>query len=334
MNEHLKAQCPCGSGKPYVECCLSRHLARGRENPARVFNEEIQKLVSGRNFDSIEAMNEFVRAYCDKRNAAPQADFLGLSSHQVHMMMDFPFEGTDDLVRLNESIAREDFASSPIVEDAVFFLGAMAENGPVKATAKGNLGREFAKRMFDEIDHSGLKKDIKFRREEDSMAVQSLRLILTLGGWIRKSKGSFRLTRRGEKSVKNGFSTEDFLRLFWTFTGKFNWAFQDGYQEFVIIQRAYLFSLLLVHRKARAPVDDFNLAPHFVRAFPVVLTEAERLPYDPFGEVGRCFSLRFLERFCAYFGLIETEPKSDDPFERRFRFRTSPLFDKLLIWKI
>jgi hypothetical protein len=44
--------------------------------------------------------------------------------------------------------------------------------------------------------------------------------------------------------------------------------------------------------------------------------------------------LRFLERFCAYFGLIETRGRTEDPIDRRFSFRASRFYDKLLHWKI
>lgn len=35
-----------------------------------------------------------------------------------------------------------------------------------------------------------------------------------------------------------------------------------------------------------------------------------------------------------YFGLIETKPRGEDPFDRRFFFKASGFLDKLLIWKI
>lgn len=334
MFEHQKALCPCGSGKPYVECCLSRHQAKCRENPARALNEEIGRLISGKAFDSTAAMNEFVRAFCDRRNAEPRPEYLGLSADQVYWMVEFPLEGTERLVALNESLVPADFSSVPIVESATFFLRVLAEAGPVKATVTGNLGLHFAKRIFDEIDHTRWKRYVSFRSEEDSSIVQSLRLILTYGGWIRKTKGVFRLTRRGEKSVENGFSTSDFLRLFWYFTGTFNWAFQDRCPEFTYIQKTYLFSLFLIHRKARDFVEGHSLTPYFVRAFPQVLAEAPGFLVDAYETVNWCHTHRFLERFCADFGLIERESFSEDPFDSRFRFKAGPFFDKLLIWKI
>jgi len=56
-------------------------------NPARAFNEEMNEVIRGRDFDSIEAMNAFARAYCDRTNAEPKADFAGLSAEQVHLLI-------------------------------------------------------------------------------------------------------------------------------------------------------------------------------------------------------------------------------------------------------
>lgn len=334
MNEHENALCPCESGKRYVDCCLGLHFAKSRENHARAANEEVRKLVSGRNFDSLEAMNDFLHAYWDRRNAEPKSDFLGLSAEKVHRLIDFPLQAPYEMIRLNDSFGRDDMAGIPIVDNTVRFLQAMAEVEPLKATATGNLGRDFAKRLFDEIDRSYWKKYIKFRREADSMTVQSLRLILTLGGWLKKEKGHFRLTLKGRKSVEAGFSAADYLDLFRTFTQKFNWGFQDYYPGFEIIQRAHLFSLFLVHKKAREFMEDYRLSPYFVRAFPLALADAERFPGDAYDKVNHCFSLRFLERFCAYFGLIETKPRGEDRLYGRFFFKTSDFFDKLLKWRI
>lgn len=54
MKEHENAPCPCESGKRYVDCCLGLHLARSQENPARALNEEAQRILRDRNFESLD----------------------------------------------------------------------------------------------------------------------------------------------------------------------------------------------------------------------------------------------------------------------------------------
>ncbi len=334
MNEHQKAVCPCGSGKRYVDCCLAAHIARSHADTAREFNEEIRRLIGARHFDSIEAMNEFARLYCDRYNREPQADLLGLSPDQVCWLADFPLEGTHELLRLDTSLGRDDLADIPVVRDAECFLRALAEAEPVKMTSAGNLPRDLAKRLFDEVDRSRWKKYIKFRSETDSMPLHTLRLVLTMGGWARKLKGRFQLTKRGREVSERGFMGTDYSDLFRAFTRRFNWKYQDSFPDFDIIQRSYLFSLYLVHRKARTFVADYALAPHFVRAFPAVLADAGMIESEIYPAFSHCYQVRFLDRFCAYFGLVETKPRGPDPFDSRFDLKVSRFYDKLLAWKI
>jgi hypothetical protein len=334
MQEHEKAICICGSGKHYVNCCLPAHIARSRANPAREFNEEIRRLIGARHFDSIDALNEFSRLYCDRYNRAPQEDLLGLSPDQVHWLVDYPLEGTQDMLRLDSSLGRDVLADIPVVRDAECLLKTLAEAGPVKMTATGNLPRDLAKRLFDEIDRSRWKKYIKFRSETDSMPLHSLRLILSMGGWIRKLKGRLQLTKRGHKVGEQGFTGADYADLFWAFTRRFNWKYQDRFPDFDIIQKSYLFSLYLLHKHARAFVADYQMAPHFVRAFPAVLAETATIEKEAYAAFSHCYRVRFLDRFCAYFGLIEMKPRGPDPFDSRFDLRISRFYDKLLTWKI
>jgi len=56
---------------------------------------------------------------------------------------------------------------------------------------------------------------------------------------------------------------------------RFNWAFQDSYPPFRIIQGGFVFSLYLVHRKARRFIDAHDLGYYFIKAFPAILSEAE-----------------------------------------------------------
>ena len=71
----------------------------------------------------------------------------------------------------------------------------------------------------------------------------------------------------------DSFSSQHYIRLLRTFALKFNWAFQDGYPYLWIIQQGFLFSLFLLHKKARNFIEDISLSPYFVRAFPGIFKE-------------------------------------------------------------
>ena len=161
-----------------------------------------------------------------------------------------------------------------------------------------------------------------------------MRHILKLCGWLKKHKNHYGLTAKGRRILTHGFSASEFFTLFKVFTRKFNWAFQDRYPELQIIQDGYLFCLYLVYRKARDFVEDQELGEFFVRAFPMAVSEMKAaLPINPADNVKSCFSLRFLDRFCEYFGLVDTRREKLKPYGYRLFVKKSDFFDNYLVWK-
>jgi len=54
----------------------------------------------------------------------------------------------------------------------------------------------------------------------------------------------------------------------------------------------------------------------------------------PEDELSRCFSIRFLERFCLYFGLIEIKrEKIDNSWREKLYIKKSNFYDKFVHWK-
>jgi hypothetical protein len=133
----------------------------------------------------------------------------------------------------------------------------------------------------------------------------------------------------------NGFGSYDFRHLFQTYTRKFNWASRDRYPELDIIQQAFLFSCYVLYRKAKTYVNANEFSTYFIQAFPVVLKREEKyLPSEePYEFLQHAFYVRFVERFCEYFGLVTIEKKEKRSFHLDYLIRTTPFFDELFQWK-
>ena len=327
--------CLCGSGKKYKHCCL------GKEPPPRMSSvmDELRAAITGKTFQSLNEANAFAQNYMESKNRASQLDFLGLSSEQMHLLLDFPFARTRDIVEIDLDLAPAAFRGIPVVDNALLFMGRMAEQEPLKATAKGNIPLLFAREVFAELkmpDHELYMTSI--RTEEEAPILHALRELLTLCGWVKKRGGRFSLTENGRKIVREDFSGADFRNLLETFTLKFNWGFMDRYPPFSIVQQSFLFGLYPLHRQASRDIEDQVLADHFLRAFPQVLEEARRYeaPYrEPRDFISGCFSLRFLERFCEYFGFVtirrETIPGR---FIKRKFVRSTDFFRQYWQWRV
>jgi hypothetical protein len=327
--------CPCGSDKVYSDCCWLNELLQEKKRDSRATFEELKKAMRELDFLSLEEANRYADEVTARHNKEPKAAFLSLSPEQLANMMYFPFEATSDVVSINTELTLDTFEGIPIVKNTIFFLTALAKEEPLKSTAKGNLPRAFAERLFQEIDESRFKEWIKFRSENDSLKIMSLRHVLILCGWIKKRKQCFTLTQKGRQILSQGFCGEHFFHLLQTYACKFNWSFQDGYPEFRRIQGAFLFSLYLLHKKAATFIEDLLLFSDFVRAFPETVLEADARYTSLFEYTARCYSLRFLERFCEYFGFVESRKKElKESFRDQHFLKTTPFFKKYFIWKL
>jgi hypothetical protein len=297
--------------------------------------DEMRAAMKGQAFKSIEEAQAFADAWLGKKNVEPKSHFLGLSSEQMNRMLYRPFEETSDIVTINRDLSNEKILEIPIVKEAVYFLRRLGELQPLKATARGNLPRAFAREIHDRFpEHPEFPFPIV--SEEGDMKLSSLRHILDMCGWMKKRNQKFYLTQKGQIVNGNGFGPDDFHHLFRTYTRKFDWAYRDRYPELWIIQQAFLFSCYMLHRKAKAFINANEFSVNFLQAFPAVLKKEEKyLPSEePYQLVQHCFYVRFVERFCEYFGLVTIQKKEKRSLQLDYLIRTTPFFDELFQWKL
>jgi len=296
--------------------------------------DEMRAAMNGQAFKSIEEAQGFADAWLKKANTAPKSEFLRLSSEQMHRMMYRPFDETSDIVTLNKNLSSEKILEISIVKEAVYFIRRLGELQPLKATAKGNLPLAFAREIHDQFPED---PDFPWpiMSEEDDAKLSSLRYILNTCGWIKKRNQKFYLTQKGQNLNGKGFGPDDFHHLFQTYTQKFNWASRDYYPELDIIQQAFLFSCYILHIKAKPCATANELSTCFVQAFPAVIKIQERdLSSDESLRLAQhSFYVRFIERFCEYFGLVTVEKKEKRSLQLDYVIRTTPFFDEMFQWK-
>lgn len=304
----------------------------GDPKTTQVFNE-MRSAIEGQTFGSIDEAQAFTDAWLEKKNAEPNPQFLGLSPHQMYRILHGPFDETSDIVMSNRNLSKEDLGDIPVVKETVFFLRRLGELQPLKATARGNLPRVFACEIHDQFpENTQFRYPIK--SEGDDLKLLSLRHILDMAGWIKKRNQKFFLTKKGQNLNEKGFDPDDFYHLLKTYTQRFNWASRDFYPSLEIIQQAFLFSCYLLHRQAKTCIHADELSAYFIRAFPAVLNEVEGYPSIGAEElVQRAFYIRFIERFCEYFGLV-TIRRTEKLFPNIDYFvQTRPFFEEIFHWK-
>ncbi len=300
---------------------------------AEIF-DEVRSTLIDQNFRSIEEAQSFLDALVTKRNVEQIPEFLGLSPEQMHWILSRPFTETSDIVTLNKNLSMEELLDIPVVKETEYFLRRLSELQSLRATAKGNLSQAFAREMHDKFpEHRHFHYPI--RSEEEDSKLSALRHILDMAGWIKKRNQKFSLTQRGKNMVEKGFGIDDFYHLFETYTKKFNWASRDLYPNLDIIQKGFLFSCYLLHRKAKTYLHANELSNCFFQAFPTMLDRVERYPSVESEELVRsAFCVRFIERFCEYFGLVTIRREEKLSAHLDYRVKISPLFEKIFHWKL
>lgn len=283
-------------------------------------------------FTELQALAESV---LHRRNLRSRDEFCGLSADQIHRLLYFPFD-SPEIVEFSDNFPNPpDVAALSLVS---FLVDACGDRG-LKATTNGYLPSLFCRETAISFwGEEGCKErifDLKVRKELDFNELHIMRLVAQMTGLIRKYRGRFLRTKKCEKFLASPVDGKLYLKLFTAYTHKFNWGYSDGYSDLYIIQRSFLFSLFLLQKFG----DEFRspafYEEKFLQAFPTVLDEVSDRVYRSKEEyVSLCYSLRTIQRFAQFFGLIEMDSNFPMPIERNYKIKKLPLLDQLLCFHV
>lgn len=218
----------------------------------------------------------------------------------------------------------------PIVEQAKYFLAEAGSVNGIKLTEKGALGRAFVQGFWDTLLDDPDEHPFRPNREFDCPETTRMHVLLTETNYVRKFKGTIRLTPKGNRFCESLTEAELYRDLLKAGMYSWNWGFEDRYPEFVFIQNSapvLLQALCKWPSDVVTPIDLFNSVYE-----PIERPEAADglssgdllLIEDP--EI-RCFTVRFFHRFCIPFGILVGETsfglnwKNDDKFLRTKFFK-------------
>ena len=323
--------CPCGSGLKYKKCCANKQETNGQLIGTDKVMGDLKELLKNQNFASLEEANTFLSRQMQQRNHAPADDFHGLSPEQMHRFLHFPFD-TPHLVTFPSLLNIE--IKAPILTLFNLLIEAIGEKG-LKATSTGNLPRNFCREAaLSYLGEDGYQEKTKycgFNTEPDFFELHVARLVAELAGLVRKYKGHFILAMEFRKILAEQIQSEIYQRLLRAFAVQYNWGYEDRYQDFPIIQKSSLFTLYLLQKYGTEWQESAFYVDIFMRAFPRVLSEAQPLSFETAEDmVGRCYTIRSLERFAGFLGLAEIVHNPADRFSNDHRLRKLPLLDHVV----
>lgn len=332
MKTGRNSPCPCGSGKKYKQCCLTK------PGFAQAIVDEIAEAAAEQPFLSLEELNALAKQRTHQRNQRTLDEFCGLSPEQMSRLLYTPFD-SPEIVRFGTEAAS--IRDTEIMRVFTPLIEAIGESG-LKTTAKGNLPLKFCKAMAEQLrqadDEEGggsrLMRIGGISSEVDLEVLHCTRLVAQLAGLIRKYRGKFVLTRKCQKMLVLGAYGKIHLELFKAYTTKFNWGYRDGYPEAGIVQHSFLYTLYLLASFGKIQQPQQFYEDKFLTAFPMALNLFPVNSYSTVeDEARRCYFLRSIDRFAVYFGLAELNLKSRKLYREKYLVRKSTLLDCFVSFK-
>ncbi|TVQ41436.1 MAG: YecA family protein [Wenzhouxiangella sp.] len=267
--------------------------------------------------------------------SSAELDFQGLSPDQMHALLYHPFQAPD-VVHFRTRLEVE--PQAPVLTLLQLLLEGIGEKG-LKATAKGNLPRQFCRQVAMQTrQSSGFPAWLEPERlhtETDYQDLHITRLLAELTGLIRKYKGRFVLIRKTQKLLERSGLREIYPMLLETAAIRFNWAYRDGFPDLRIIQQSFAFSLYLLsrHGHEQRPSEFYETA--FIKAFPAALAEVEETEYrSAESQVRTCYRWRALRNFFEFMGLLESDEADGDTLAKEYLVRSRPLLAQSVVFTL
>jgi hypothetical protein len=262
-------------------------------------------------------------------NDRPQADLGGLSPAQVRRLLESDWDDPAGAVRLPTSLTPAQLAGAPVLANARAFLGLALQRGSLGATQKGNLKLDVVSALMDVWQGDDqlirlIRRDAKRVREEEVGPIHELRVVCGLAGLVRKRRGAFHLTRRGQELAEPEHAGRLYAHLFRTWFRKFNLGYR-GYFDWPELQTQAAFTLHRLPHAARDWRPAADLLPEIV--LPYAIDRAPRSPGLSDDRGAFILAARLLDPLVG-FGLLERDPPDGWITASEPRYRATVLAER------
>jgi len=264
----------------------------------------------------------------NEQNNRSIPEFEGYSPFELHQILHFTFD-KDSPIKL-QKLTDSDYKKIPILNQIKYLMDLIDKTGEVKLTKMGFLPTKIVSAIYEQgfLKEEHIEKGIsKLYKETDSLSIHLTRILIEIGGLVKKRNGKLSLTKSSKKILGENY---ELLRLIIvTFATKFNWAYNDRYGENQIGQLGYGFSLILLSKYGHEKRLNSFYAERYFKAFPQLLNSVK----PDYGTLEKyttnCYSVRTFERFLDYFGLITIEDEGKGLDSIKYISKTD-VYDKLI----
>lgn len=244
--------------------------------------------------------------------ALQTSDFCGLSSSQVHELLQSPLNCPSVFKPLFDAEAvSQELDTAPVIRMAKALVEEIGDKG-IRLTAKGNLPLRQVKAMIEAGGEDIVLPMAGYgavRSEEQVMPVNLTRVLLDIAGYTKKEKGRLLLKKSAAKRIeKKGWLTV-YADTLSAALSQFNWAWMDHFEDMDDVQYIGPFFFWLLSEKGGQwrPVPDY--LSDMLRAFPRLPLAASPVSFASEEQQARWALDSRLVRLCRILGLIELSPE-------------------------
>jgi len=274
----------------------------------------------------------------DKINAAillqdntPLDDFLGLTPNEIHHLL-YKTYGDKSIVQFQKEIDDKTLDQIPMFRLAEEYLKIIQRDQQIKLTALGALQKKVITELYDKrllLDETIESGITKLSREEDCIAIPSMRITLQHAGIVKKTKGKITLTKKGAELIQPKNRLQLFKMFFQTYTDSFFWGYNDSYTEQPLGQLGWAFTAFMLNKFGNEERLAKFYADKFLVAFPIVITFFSDDILSSKRMYLNCYKVRSFERFFHWFGLVNIEKENKIFFNDNDRLTKTELLNSI-----
>lgn len=295
---------------------------------------QIKSELKKNHINNLDQLNHFLKKEEIQYNQTPQHEIGGLTPDQAHKLIYAKWDDPNSCFQYNQNLSEDEIRSIPFVKNARLFLQLIQnEGGKIKATAKGNLNRDFLNKLFPLFYTEEQKKEpffdyYKTLTEDRVFEIHIMRLILETSGLIRRQRTTINITKKSQQYIGGDHSHELFQLLFKTFFNKFNLAYLDCSDEQDGLQDTLFYTFYMIQKM----MDDWQSFKTI--ADQITLPLLKEHSRDP-----KYFHYRVHHRILnplVQFGLLEYKKIQikGEWIDYDYQYRKSPLYDKFFRFNI
>ncbi len=265
-------------------------------------------------------LDELISAY----NNAPKDEFFGFSPNQLHNILYEPYSEKSP-IQIRDRIDDEIINQIPLFRTAEEFLKIIHREGQLKMTSIGAMPVKIVAELYNKrilLDDAIETGVTKLWNEDSCHHIHSTRIVVQLSKLVKLRHSKMSLTKRSQKLLESNNRTQIFREFFQTFTDKFLWAYNDGFEDETTGQLGWALSIFMLYKYGHQKKNAFFYGEKYMNAFPMLITHFDPSFSTPRESLLRCYSWRTFYRFFLWFGFVTLHS------EKRYRDPESDLFQQ------